>query len=92
MRRYHLLKNREYCPTVGVDRLWTLISNKVRKEAWAKPAGSPVPIIDATKAGYFKVLGNGRLPKHPFVLKTKFVSQQAEKKIKSVGGIVVLTA
>lgn len=50
------------------------------------------PVIDVTKHGIFKVLGKGQLPKQPVVVKAKFVSALAEKKIKAVGGAVVLTA
>lgn len=42
--------------------------------------------------GYFKLLGKGALPEQPVVVKAKFVSKLAEKKIKAVGGAVVLTA
>lgn len=50
------------------------------------------PVIDVTKYGLFKVLGKGELPKQPLVVKAKFVSKLAEKKIKEAGGAVVLTA
>ena len=39
-----------------------------------------------TKAGYFKVLGKGELPKMPVVVKAKIFSKLAEKRIKAVGG------
>lgn len=42
--------------------------------------------------GYYKVLGKGFLPKQPVIVKAKFFSRSAEKKIKSVGGCCVLTA
>ena len=42
--------------------------------------------------GYFKVLGKGRLPKQPVIVKARFFSKSAEQKIKSVGGACVLTA
>jgi ribosomal protein L15 len=38
------------------------------------------------------VLGRGRLPEIPLVVKARFVSKQAEEKIKAAGGAVVLTA
>eukprot|EP00606_Chrysophyceae_sp_TOSAG23-5_P000747 GSChrysophyteH2.ASY1.ANO1.1673.1 assembled CDS len=50
------------------------------------------PIIDVTKLGYYKVLGKGSLPAKPLVVKAKFVSALAEKKIKGAGGAVVLVA
>jgi large subunit ribosomal protein L27Ae len=51
-----------------------------------------VPVIDVLKAGYFKVLGKGRLPNQPVVVKAKFFSKTAERRIKAVGGACVLTA
>lgn len=42
--------------------------------------------------GFFKVLGKGRLPKQPVIVKAKFFSKTAEKKIKEVGGACVPTA
>jgi large subunit ribosomal protein L27Ae len=38
------------------------------------------------------VLGKGQLPSQPVVIKAKFVSKLAERKIKEVGGAVVLVA
>lgn len=42
--------------------------------------------------GYFKVLGKGRLPKQPVIVKARFFSKNAEEKIKKVGGACILTA
>jgi Ribosomal protein L15 len=42
--------------------------------------------------GYYKVLGKGRIPKQPVIVKAKFFSKLAEEKIKAVGGACVLTA
>jgi large subunit ribosomal protein L27Ae len=51
-----------------------------------------VPVIDVTKAGFFKVLGKGRLPNQPVVVKAKFFSKTAERRIKAIGGACILTA
>lgn len=61
------------------------------REAAAKDKSS-APVIDITKFGKFKVLGKGQLPEQPVVVKAKFFSKLAEKKIKEVGGACVLTA
>lgn len=42
--------------------------------------------------GYYKLLGKGNLPKQPVIVKAKFFSKSAEKKIKAVGGVCVLSA
>ena len=51
-----------------------------------------VPVIDTLAAGYGKVLGKGRLPQLPVIVKARWVSALAEKKIKEVGGVVKLVA
>merc|ERR1712146_108127 len=71
-----------------------LVPAEVREE-YAKPevaAQGKVPVIDVTKSGFFKVLGKGRLPAQPVIVKAKFFSKSAEKKIKDVGGACVPTA
>jgi len=55
-------------------------------------AKGEVPVIDVTQSGFFKVLGKGRLPKQPVIVKAKFFTKTAEKKIKEVGGACVPTA
>uniref|UniRef100_A0A8C0MRC2 Large ribosomal subunit protein uL15 n=1 Tax=Canis lupus familiaris TaxID=9615 RepID=A0A8C0MRC2_CANLF len=72
MRHYHLKRNQSFCPTVNLDKLWTLVTEQTR--------------------GYYKVLGKGKLPKQPVIVKAKFFSRRAEEKIKGVGGACVLVA
>jgi len=93
VRHFHLLKNRTYRPVVNLDKIWTLIGEDVLADAQAGklPAGQ-VPLIDLSEHGVFKLLGKGRLPKVPFVVKARFFSGLAERKIKDVGGACVLTA
>ncbi|KAE8592240.1 hypothetical protein XENTR_v10018700 [Xenopus tropicalis] len=91
MRHYHLKKNQSFCPTINLDKLWTLVSEQTRLNHAKNPEG-PAPIINAVHAGYYKVLGKGKLPKQPVIVKAKFFSRKAEEKIKSVGGACVLVA
>lgn len=91
MRHFHHTKNKDFCPTVNLDLLWTLVSEQQRTSAAQSKSGK-VPVIDVTKAGYFKVLGKGKLPSQPMIVKAKFFSRRAEEKIKGVGGACVLTA
>jgi len=39
-----------------------------------------------------QVLGKGQLPEQPVVVRARFVSKLAERKIKEVGGVVQLVA
>jgi large subunit ribosomal protein L27Ae len=90
MRYFHLNKNKYHCPIINLDKIWTLVGEEARVEA-AKDSAT-APVIDVTNHGYFKVLGKGQLPQQPLVVRAKFVSKLAEKKIKEVGGAVQLVA
>lgn len=90
MRYFHKTNQKYYCPSINLDKLWTLIPENIRLEN--KEKTDVAPVLDVTDRGYFKVLGKGTLPKQPIIVKAKFFSKIAEKKIKSVGGACVLTA
>jgi large subunit ribosomal protein L27Ae len=93
MRYFHKTQQQFHCPSINLDRIWTLVSEQTReKYAKANPDKDAVPVIDVTQAGFFKVLGKGILPKQPMIVKAKFFSKGAEEKIKAVGGACVLTA
>ena len=42
--------------------------------------------------GYTKVLGKGRLPNQPIVVRARFFSKKAEEKIRATGGRCLLRA
>ncbi|GAU35804.1 hypothetical protein TSUD_155790 [Trifolium subterraneum] len=91
MRYFHKLRNKFYSPTVNIDKLWSLIPQQVKDQAYADK--TKAPLIDVSNFGFFKVLGKGVLPKNqPVVVKAKLISKIAEKKIKEAGGAVLLTA
>mmetsp|Transcript_89602 Transcript_89602/g.252602 ORF Transcript_89602/g.252602 Transcript_89602/m.252602 type:complete len:149 (+) Transcript_89602:20-466(+) len=91
MRTFHLKRNLKFCPTVNIDRLWSMLPEGVYEKAKAAGSG-PAPVLDVTKMGYFKVLGKGKLPDVPLIVKARYFSKDAEKKIKAAGGAVLLTA
>ena len=66
------------------------MSEEERKTAAKNTAVAPV--IDVTKRGFFKVLGKGRLPAQPVIVKARFFSRAAEDKIKAAGGVCVAVA
>ncbi len=86
IRVFNLQRNRQHHPSINIDKIWNLVSEQTRA------IKNAVPVIDVTKAGFFKVLGKGFLPTQPVVVKAKFFSKIAENKIKAVGGACVLTA
>lgn len=90
MRYFHKTTQKFYCPTLNIDKLWTYIPDSVRLEN--KEKKDVAPVLDVSQHGYFKVLGKGRLPNQPIIVKAKFFSKTAEKKIKAVGGACILTA
>eukprot|EP00240_Pyramimonas_obovata_P007289 CAMPEP_0118923902 /NCGR_PEP_ID=MMETSP1169-20130426/2255_1 /TAXON_ID=36882 /ORGANISM="Pyramimonas obovata, Strain CCMP722" /LENGTH=147 /DNA_ID=CAMNT_0006864961 /DNA_START=52 /DNA_END=495 /DNA_ORIENTATION=- len=90
MRYFHKLKNKYHCPTINTEKLNTLVS-ETDAAAAAKNKGKAL-VLDVTKHGYFKVLGKGVLPAQPFLVKAKFFSKLAEKKIVEAGGACELVA
>jgi len=105
MRYYHKTAQKFYKPVLNLDRLWSLLSGQHRAiyakshAALVKPKKDAdglkkelVPVIDCTRAGYYKVLGKGVLPRQPAIVKARFFSHLAEEKIKKAGGVCVLTA
>jgi large subunit ribosomal protein L27Ae len=90
MRHYHLTRNSYFCPVVNLDKLWTLVPAEQREGLSA--SSTEVPVIDTLAAGYSKVLGKGRLPQLPCIVKARWVSELAEKKIKEAGGVVQVSS
>ncbi|WP_439952958.1 uL15 family ribosomal protein, partial [Acinetobacter pittii] len=80
MRNYHLRRNQKFCPSLNLDKLWTLVTEQTRLKYKNHPEGK-APVIDCIRAGYYKVLGRGTLPKQPVIVRAKFFSKHAEKKI-----------
>lgn len=50
------------------------------------------PVIDLLPLGYSKVLGKGRIPEVPIVVRARYFSRDAEQKIKESGGVTELIA
>merc|ERR1712212_436551 len=84
-----------YMPTINVDHIWALVPEATRDKyrntylaakTVEEKAAVKAPVFNMEKAGYFKVLGKGRLPNHPIIVKAKYFSAKAERKIKATGG------
>merc|ERR1712166_751245 len=91
MRHYHVKKGTTHTPTVNLDKLWSLVPEAERAAAQAGKGGKAY-VIDVTQYGVYKVLGSGVLPNCPVVVKARYFTSLAEKKIKAVGGAVLTTA
>ncbi|BFZ16000.1 hypothetical protein BsWGS_19039 [Bradybaena similaris] len=91
MRYYHKTNNKFHCPSINVDKLWSLLSEQSRAK-YLDQQSEKAPVIDVVQAGYYKVLGKGHLPQRPVIVKAKFFSKVAERRIKEVGGACVLSS
>jgi ribosomal protein L15 len=91
MRYFHKTSQKFWKPVVNLDKLWSLIPAEKRDEYLNKKSDK-APVLDLTALGYAKVLGKGRLPEVPIVVRARYVSKEAEKKIKEAGGVVQLVA
>ena len=90
MRVFHLKKNIHYRPVINLDKILTLVPKDVVEKAKTSNSDEKLT-IDVTKYGYYKVLGKGLLP-FPIIVKAKFFSKEAEKRLKEAGGAAVLIA
>lgn len=73
-------------------QLWSLVPLEKRDEYLSKEKGDTAPVLDLLPLGYSKVLGKGRIPDIPMVVRARFFSREAERKIKEAGGVVELVA
>lgn len=73
-------------------QLWSLLPVEKRDEYLSKGKGDTAPVLDLLPLGYSKVLGKGRIPDIPMVVRARFFSREAERKIKEAGGVVELVA
>jgi len=92
MRRFHLLRNHEWAPTINIEKLWSLVPAEAREKYVSGSKTDTAPVIDLLSHGYAKLLGKGRLPEIPVVVRARFVSSEAERKITEAGGVVELVA
>ncbi|PHH59550.1 hypothetical protein CDD81_2881 [Ophiocordyceps australis] len=93
MRYFHKQQNHFWKPVINLDKLWTLVPAETR-EAYISGSKKKdtVPVLDLLPFGYSKLLGKGRIPQIPLVVRARWVSKLAEKKITDAGGVVELVA
>lgn len=76
-----------------MSQLWSLLPQETQDKYLAEGAPQDTaPVIDLLALGYAKVLGKGRLPNVPVVVKARYVSKEAERKITEAGGRIILVA
>ena len=90
MRHFHKLKNHYHCPIINLDKLWTLVGEEKRVEcAKDKSKGAR---DRPHRPRHLQAPRQGSAPEQPVVVKCRYISKLAEKKIKEVGGAAILTA
>jgi len=94
MRQFHLNKDKNWRPCVNLDELWQLAGEKKYKDAKDRleKKDNKVQVIDVLNHGKAKVLGRGRLPNVPLIVRARYFSKIAEHKIRKAGGICQLRA
>lgn len=92
MRYFHKQQNHFWKPTVNIEKLWSLVPAEEREAYVTGKKTDTIPVLDLLPLGYSKVLGKGRLPDVPIIVRARWVSKLAEKKITDAGGVVELVA
>ncbi|KAL4783947.1 ribosomal protein L18e/L15P [Aspergillus varians] len=92
MRYFHKTQQKFWKPTINLDKLWSLVPAEQRDAYVSGKKTDTAPVIDLLSLGYSKVLGKGRLPEVPIVVRARYVSRDAEQKIKAAGGVIELIA
>ncbi|EXJ67211.1 large subunit ribosomal protein L27Ae [Cladophialophora psammophila CBS 110553] len=78
--------------TIPVTSLWSLVPEETREAYVSGKKTDTAPVLDLLPLGYSKVLGKGRIPQIPIVVRARWFSKEAERKIKEAGGVVELVA
>ena len=73
-------------------QLWSLVPTETREAYVSGKKTDTAPVLDLLPLGYSKVLGKGRIPEIPIVVRARWFSKEAERKIKEAGGVVELVA
>ncbi|KPI44232.1 60S ribosomal protein L27a [Cyphellophora attinorum] len=77
MRYFHKTQNQFWKPTINLEKLWSLVPQETREAYISKKKTDTAP---------------GRIPEIPIVVRARYFSKEAERKIKEAGGVVELVA
>eukprot|EP01001_Neometanema_parovale_P013499 NODE_9894_length_620_cov_690.631791_g9626_i0.p1 GENE.NODE_9894_length_620_cov_690.631791_g9626_i0~~NODE_9894_length_620_cov_690.631791_g9626_i0.p1 ORF type:complete len:152 (+),score=18.88 NODE_9894_length_620_cov_690.631791_g9626_i0:63-518(+) len=89
MRHFHFKKNPRYAPGFQVGKILSLVPMKQLKQCKGK---EEMPVVNLVDHGFHKLLGRGRYPCQPVIVKARSFTQAAENKVKKAGGACVLVA
>jgi large subunit ribosomal protein L27Ae len=87
-------KGNDYQTITNVGELWHLAGEQAYTDAKDRVTkqDKKALVLDLSHKGYDKVLGKGVLPKIPIIVRARFFSKSAERKIREAGGICELRA
>merc|ERR1712125_174336 len=88
MRHFHVLKNRKFTPILNLNKLFNVAGTEFYDAAKGAQAGK-APVIHLISLGYFKLLGTGAIDV-PVVVKAKYFSKLAQRKLKLLVELVSL--
>lgn len=76
MRYFHKLQNQFWKPVLNLDKLWSLVPAEQREKYLAgKGDADTAPVLDCLALGYSKVLGKGRIPQIPLIVRARYFSK-----------------
>mmetsp|Transcript_25619 Transcript_25619/g.63125 ORF Transcript_25619/g.63125 Transcript_25619/m.63125 type:complete len:87 (+) Transcript_25619:3643-3903(+) len=84
MRHFHKIKHHAEVSSINIDKISNIFFEK------KKYKNEIVPLVDITHLGFIKLLGKGKTPTFPMIVKAKQFSKNAEKKIIKAGGKCIL--
>lgn len=87
MRYFHRIKQHKYNPTINIEKILNLVK---KKGITQNKTIDKIPIINISHFGFFTLLGKGKKPEFPLIIKAKKFSKNAEKKILKSGGKCIL--
>jgi len=88
MRHFHKKANPTWKPAMNLSEVAKLIP---ADQAAKAKKGDAIPTVDLLTHGYAKILGGGHI-QVPCIVRARYVSLKAERKIKKAGGAVILQA
>lgn len=86
MRYFRKTKQKNYCPIVNIDKTYSLFS---QSDTINQNNSKSLPLINLNDLSAFKILGKGKGPDIPVLIKAKFFSKKASKKILKSGGCCI---
>lgn len=91
MRYFHKSQNQFFKPVINLDKLWTLVPAEQREKYLGDKKSDTAPILNVLDFGYSKVLGKGRIPEVPLIVRARFFSALAERKVSYSPSYLILS-